>query len=262
MLSVKPQMGRAVSVLGETVVKIQEPGASRRERLRTLAARQVGRQTGLFVVPEIVSFDDSRGEIVFERLPLTGLRQALSERDRSLELIGRAAVALAAIHGQMRSEEASIEIRPGAKAISPGRDSVPLHGDFGMHNVCYLPASDEIAIIDWANAEWTGVDADLGPPEIDVAVFLVSLFHRRPFGPWPISRRHELARHFLDRYTAAGPQGLDVDRLRAIVAAIGPEHARLTRRLKGNLRALGYYHNMIDLYFFLRRLSGNVFAAR
>jgi hypothetical protein len=263
--AVKPPLsmpGRAVSLQGGTVVKIQEPGASRRERLRTLAGREVGLQTGLFVVPEIISSDDSRGEIVFEHLALTGLREVLSDRQRGLELVRRAAVTLAAIHRQMRSGEMAIEVKSGIMAISPGRNPVPLHGDFGVHNVCYLSASDEIAIIDWANAEWTGVDADLGPPEIDIAVFLVSLFHRRPFGPWPISHRHELARSFLDRYTAASPHGLNLGTLRTIVAAIGPGHGRLTRRNKGSLRALGYYHNPIDLYFFLKRLPGNAFAAR
>src|SRR5687768_13270499 len=55
---------RAVSTRGDVVVKVQDPEASRRERLRTLAGGMVARQTGLFVVPEIVSFDDARGEIV------------------------------------------------------------------------------------------------------------------------------------------------------------------------------------------------------
>ncbi|MEO8089907.1 MAG: hypothetical protein ABI703_06400, partial [Gemmatimonadales bacterium] len=109
-------MTRAVSVRSDTVVKIQEPGASRRERLRTLAGRTVGQQTGLFLVPEIVSFDDARGEIVFERLPLIGLGKALSERDRGMELIGRVAKSLAAIHG--------MELWEGARKSETGPFSV------------------------------------------------------------------------------------------------------------------------------------------
>jgi hypothetical protein len=246
---------RAVSIRGDVVVKTQEPGASRRERLRTLAGREVGLRTGLFVVPEIVSFDDARGEIVFERLSLTWLREALSATGRSMDLVGRVAAALAAIHGSMRAIEGATTLASGGLASGPERKPVSLHGDFGLRNLFYLSASDRIAAIDWSNADWIGIDADLGAPEIDIAVFLMSLFQRRMFGPWPISRRHDLARHFLATYASASPHGLDIDTLGRIVAASTPRFNQETRRRKGSLRALGYRHNMRDLSLFLRRLS-------
>ncbi len=247
---------RVISLRENEVIKVQEPEASRRERLRTMAGREVGHQTGLFVVPEIVSFDDSRGEIVFERLRLTALRPVLSGSGRSMELVERAAVALAAIHGRKESGDGATKIQTGGMGIRAGRNSVPLHGDFGMRNIFYLPESDGLAIIDWANADWLGVDGDLGAPELDLAVFLMSLFNRRMFGPWPISRRHAVARHFLATYASASPHGLDIDALKAVVAATTPAFARLTRRRKGRLRALACRHAMIDLRFFLRRLAG------
>jgi hypothetical protein len=253
-------MGRAVSVLGDTVVKIQEPEASRRERLRTLAGQRVGEQTGLFVVPEIVSFDDSRGEIVFQRLGVTALRQVISDPSRSRRLIGLSAEALAAIHTQMEPSDGATKICAGAPGFAPERNAVPLHGDFGLRNIFYLPGSDRIAIIDWANTDWLRLDADLGPPEIDIAIFLVSLFYRRLFGPWPVSRRPELARHFLTTYASASPYGLSLDTLRAVAAATIPSLNRQLRRRKGNLRALSYRYSMIDLEFFLRRLSQEGFA--
>lgn len=254
---------RAILVRGDLVIKIQEPGASRRERLRTLAGREVGQQTGLFVVPEIVSFDDSRGEIVFQRLRLTtGLRPALSESGQSMELVSRAAEALAAIHGQMKSSEGAIRISSSEMGISPGRELVPLHGDFGMRNIFCLPDTDGIALIDWANADWIGLDADLGPPEIDLAVFLLSFFNRRVFGPWPVSRRHEVARHFLATYASASPNGLDLDTLRAIVAVLTPGFTQKIRRRKGRLYTLSCRHAMIDLGLFLRRLSRRDFVSR
>jgi tRNA A-37 threonylcarbamoyl transferase component Bud32 len=234
-------------VTGDTVTKIQEPAASRRERLRTQAGLEVGQRTGLFMVPGIVSFDDSRGEIVFERLRLTGIRQLLSDRSRSMDLVGRVAEVLAAIHRMM--EPRNLEMGP-----------VPLHGDFGMRNIFCITDSDRIVIIDWANADWTGVDADRGAPEIDLAVFLMSLFQRRPFGPWPLSRRHEVARHFLRTYASLSPNGLDVHTLRAIVAATKSSFIRRQRQRKGNFRALGYRHSMIDLGLFLRRLSAQDFT--
>lgn len=253
---------RAVSVEGDTVVKIQEPGASRRERLRTQAGREVGRQTGLFIVPEVVAYDDSRGEIVFERLHLTGIRQLLSDSSRSMDLVGSAAWVLAAIHRQMELSDGARTSYPDKISIGSKRESVPLHGDFGMRNIFCTPDSDRIVVIDWANADWIGIDADCGAPEIDIAVFLISLFHRRMLGPWPISRRHEVARHFLRTYASASPHGLDLETLRGIVAVTKPGFNQRTRRRKGNLRALAYRHSMIDLEFFLRRLSGRDFAGR
>jgi hypothetical protein len=247
---------RSVLVRDDMVVKIQEPRASRRERLRTLAGREVGQRTGLFIVPEILSFDDVSGKIIFERLRLTWLREALSDPARSLELVSRAAAALAAIHGQMESPDGAFASSAGGRSTGPERSPVPLHGDFGMRNVFYLRASDRIAIIDWSNADWIDFDADLGPPEVDIAVFLMSLFQRRVFGRWPISRRHDVARHFLATYSSASPHGLDIDILGGIVAATSPRFNQQTRRRKGTLLALGYRHNMLDLSLFLRRLSG------
>jgi tRNA A-37 threonylcarbamoyl transferase component Bud32 len=223
--------------------------------LRTEAGREVAQQTGLFVVPEIVSFDDSRGEIVFERLHLIGIRPALSDSSRSMSLAGRVATILAAIHGLMKPDESATMMSAGEMGISPQRDAVPLHGDFGVSNLLYLSTSDRIVVIDWSNADWIGVKADLGAPEVDVAVFLRSLFHRSVLDRTPVSRRHSVARHFLATYASASPHGLDLASLTAFMAATGPAFIQLTRRRKGALRALGYRHAMVDLNYFLRRLS-------
>jgi tRNA A-37 threonylcarbamoyl transferase component Bud32 len=248
-------LNRAISVEGATVIKLQKPGASRRERLRTEAGREVAQQTGLFMVPEIVSFDDSRGEIVFERLHLTGIRRVLSDPRRSMGLAARVAAILAAIHRWMKPDESATRISAGEMGISPQRDVVPLHGDFGVSNLRYLTDSDRIVVIDWSNAEWIGVKADLGAPEIDVAIFLRSLFHRSVFDRTPVSRRHSVARHFLATYASASPHGLDVASLTAFTATTNPAFLQLTRRYKGALRALCYHHAMVDLNFFLRRIS-------
>jgi Phosphotransferase enzyme family len=257
-----PSAAGAVTVRGGTVVKIQEPGASRRERLRTLAGREVGLRSGLFVVPDIVSFNDEKGEIVFERLKLTGFREALSHSGRSMELVSRVAGALAAIHRHLKVPSESDSTSPDSWAAETSRSPVPLHGDFAIRNVFYLADSDSLAIIDWSNAWWMGLMADVGPPEIDIAVFLMSLFHRRVFGPWPISRRYDVARRFLSGYSSASPDGLDLETLSRIVTALAPRFNQKTSRSKGRLRALGYRHNMPDLQLFLRRLSSQRFAGQ
>jgi hypothetical protein len=124
-----------------------------------------------------------------------------------------------------------------------------------MRNIFQLAGSNEIAIIDWAHADWTGIDADIGPPEIDLTVFLLSFFHRRIFGAWPFSNRRTLARHFLNTYAAASPFGVNINGVRSTVASMMPAFARMIRERKGSLHALGSRHAMIDLDFFLRSLS-------
>ena len=237
------KFGRAVLTQGDVVVKRQQPGPSRRERLRTLAGRRVGEETGLFLVPRIIAFDDEQGEIVFERLHATKLRHALADPARGAALVGRAAAALAAIHGRMTSDEPA-----------EGR-RVALHGDFGLNNVFDLPGRDRIAIIDWANADWIGVEESSGAPEIDLAVFLLGLFYRRLFDPVPIPRRRALARHFLATYASAAPAGVDVAALRAIVQGLAPAYVRLNQEFTGRVRALVRRHSLVDLDLFLRRLS-------
>jgi tRNA A-37 threonylcarbamoyl transferase component Bud32 len=236
--------GRGVSVQGDVIVKLQDPVASRRERLRTQAAWDVSQRTRLFVVPRILSFDDARGEIVFERLALTGAQEILSDRNRSTDLVVAAARALAAIHRHLGVEEPNRD---------PGTRLVPLHGDFGLTNI-HLSADGQLALIDWSNADWTGIDADRGVPEIDLAVFLISLFHRRLFGPCPLHQRQRLARHFLATYASESLYGIVPGTLRAVVRAVVPKFNELTRRRKGQLRALGYRHSMFELHFFIHHL--------
>ena len=246
--------GRAIRILDDVVIKTQEPGASRRERLRTQAARAVAERSGLFVVPGIVSFDDARGEIVFERLALVSIRQALAESGRGPALIVEAGAALASIHGGLAYPKAEYLPTPDRSSLAPGRTQVPLHGDYGLRNAFYFPDADCLALIDWSDADWIGLDSDLGAPEVDLGVFLVSLFHRRLFGPWPVSHRHQLARAFLASYAAAAPHGIDLESLRAVAGTLRPAFTRMVRRRKGALHALACRHAMVDFELFVRRL--------
>jgi len=203
------------------------------------------------VVPRILSFDDARGEIVFERLPLVSFREALARPDPSRDLASLAARALAAIHREMPVVDES-----GSGAATPpdrhaGRQ-VALHGDYGMRNLFVLGDAGTLAIIDWSNADWTGVVETAGLPEVDVAVFLMSLFHRRAFGPHPLPQRREVARRFLTAYAAEAPRSLDLDRLVSVVGATTPGFQLKIRRRLGAVRALSYWHNLVDLRLFLR----------
>lgn len=91
-------------------------------------------------MPEIREFDDEGGTIVFERLRTTALRPALADRRRGAELAVRVAEALAAIHQGLQADPDTGASAGGIAAISAHRETVPLHGDFGILNVL-LPSS-------------------------------------------------------------------------------------------------------------------------
>jgi len=244
-----------VVVARETViVKRQAPDRSRLEHRRTLAGQAVGERTGLFTVPRILAADDAGGEITFERLTLTDFRTALVDPGRRLELIDQAALALAAIHTHLEVGRDSRRCPPGALGMDLRRPQVPLHGDYGMRNV-FIQSAGPLAVIDWSNADWIAVDADLAPPEVDLAVFLISLFHRRLLARWPPEGRRDLTRRFLATYAAAAPHGVDLASLAAAVRATAPGFARLTRRRIGLVPALACRHALIDLKLFLSRLG-------
>ena len=130
--------GASVEVRSDRVIKRQSPDQTRCEGERTEWGARVGRESGRFEVPAILSCDAGRGELVFAHV---GETRSLSELLRSGEaddaLVGRAGAALAAIH-----------------AYDGSADGVSLHGDFGSGNVLYAADRDVLIVIDWATAHW------------------------------------------------------------------------------------------------------------
>jgi tRNA A-37 threonylcarbamoyl transferase component Bud32 len=115
--------GAEVDVLSDRVVKRQDPQATRCECERTEWGERIGLASGLFRVPRILSCDESRGEIVFERLD--GMRMfgdAVAAGAQAERLMTRHGKALAAIHNAM-------------PAPDRGDDAVSLHGDFSYVNL-------------------------------------------------------------------------------------------------------------------------------
>ena len=181
------QQGVSVHIEDDRLVKRQAAAHSRLERERTQFGARVGAETGLFEVPEILSYDDRKGEIVFEYV--TGavpLREYLSGRSdpRIMEHLGEA---LAALHNF---------------ESPPGEGDVFWHGDCGMRNALYSPERDSITLIDWANADWTlePQDRSFGNPGMDLGVALISLFHQRPLGYMYVGKTEALGSAFLEAY--------------------------------------------------------------
>ena len=118
-----------------------------------------------FDVPDVISFDDSAGVIVFRFVPDTVSLRTYFAIETCECLASRCGQALAHIHL--------------AGAIDKGR-VVSWHGDYGLANVLYSEDSDRLTIIDWSNAHWTGISPcqSAGSAGVDLGIAIFSLFHR------------------------------------------------------------------------------------
>jgi tRNA A-37 threonylcarbamoyl transferase component Bud32 len=234
----------AILELGpEHVLKRQASEKARFEHRRTEFGMRAGETTGLFRVPRIHSFDDAAGEIVFERLhgfePLSDLLRAYPS---TAFLAERAGAALAAIHSFEASEDGN---------------AVRLHGDFGCGNILYSSARDELAIIDWAIAQWLEQPAStmFDSPSVDLATFLLPLFWRRPFSPYSIPAPEDLAGRFLASYQARCGRPFGGSLLRSELAPITRCWTVYSVRRQGAIRALLYHRSVRRLQRFIDRVE-------
>lgn len=155
---------RSVEVCNDLIIKRQHPLYSRLERERSEVGASIGESCGLFDVPEVLSYDDAVGEIVFRFKPdAIPLKKYLSISPRT-QLAERCGRALAHVH-----------------LTNPSIDdgNVFCHGDYGMGNLLYTESDDRLTIVDWSNAHWVGVPLaqSYGPAGLDLGIAILSLFH-------------------------------------------------------------------------------------
>ena len=225
----------------DRLVKRQSPDQSRIERARTLLGARVAAESGLFEVPEILSHDDSKGEIIFRYVhDAVTLREHLLIQTDS-QLMVRVGQALAAIHD--------------ADAISSGCD-VFWHGDYGVGNVLYSERRDRITIIDWANAKWTLEPAQrsCGSPGFDLGGALIPLFHHRPFGHMYIPRPETLGSAFLHGYIGER-DCFRIGRVLPFISQMISRRRQYWISQRGFLKNLAYDSSLVRLRFFLSRIN-------
>lgn len=236
----KLRVSRAtVEINGDNVIKRQSPDRSRFERERTQFGAGIASECGLFHVPEILSFDDTAGEIILRFIPGTvPLRNYLIKQSKP-DLLERAGRALAAIHN----------------AGSSLRElDVSWHGDYGLGNLLYSESHDRITIVDWNNAAWA-----LEPPErsygsagLDLGIALLSLFHSRIASTMHIPQPEQLGSIFLEGY-ARDRSYLQVKGIRPFISELFRRWNRYWLAHCGILRAQAYAPSMIRLRLFLSR---------
>lgn len=160
----------------ETVSKVSAPELMRIEVEKTRRAYEIGENCGLFRVPRVLDYDESRGRAVFERIHgLSGVRPFLAFGNPNLKIVEDLALALLEIHTKLRlPEDLVIPLPPEYQASN----DVFLHGDVSVDNVCLLNGSFPLVIIDWQTTPLHGGRATFGTRYFDLAWFLHNLFNR------------------------------------------------------------------------------------
>lgn len=183
----------------DTVIKTGEPHLMRVEVEKTNIALQIGRQSGLFRVPEIIDYDAIKGKVVFERITdIHGVRHAVSHGEKYGEILERIGIALAEIHKKLELPEDMVDNLPEEFCFTG--NEVFLHGDFSVDNICVSDKNHAIIILDWQMTKMHGGKATYGTRYFDIVWFINNLF-TKPFHKYlsgPSVRR--AAEKFLSGY--------------------------------------------------------------
>lgn len=247
--------GASIEVAEKSVTKRQPRDQSVVERIRTQAAFDLALESGLFSVPRMLSFDDAAGTIRFERLEnMRPVKEYLARTGPTDPMLSRIARALAAIHDRLESPIGSAG-KPEWLDAPTSSKPVHFHGDFGLGNIMCNPISGEIAILDWAPAEWIDFRQTRGPAEVELSNFLISLFMTRPFGPEQIRRPTRRAHEFLATYQAERGIELQLGALRDVHLAMDERYFQAMIDREGFARAIAYRPHQLWLRRFLARLS-------
>jgi hypothetical protein len=166
---------KTISILENTVIKTNRPIRARIEAEKTIRAFEIGKSSGLFRVPRVLDYDDSKGIIVLERLKnITKLGPVLCSGAGGRKIVETIADSLSIIHSNLCLPD---EMRvPLPEELSFPGDDVYLHGDFSIKNVFVTTDRPGIAILDWQTTWVHEANATYGTRYFDVMFFLSSIF--------------------------------------------------------------------------------------
>lgn len=160
-----------------TVTKSAEPGLMRVEVEKTRRAIEIAKNCNRFRVPEILDYDEARGVLVSERLKINPAVTGCFGK-QGLQLAKDLGAALAFIHRDMILPAEMLIPLP--EEFPSSHESVFIHGDLGLGNVCmeegYPPS---IVIIDWQMSPNHGGRSTFGSRYFDIIWFVVSLTYNR-----------------------------------------------------------------------------------
>ncbi|MHC4228705.1 MAG: BUD32 family EKC/KEOPS complex subunit [Planctomycetota bacterium] len=229
--------------VGDIIRKTGESNLLAVEAAKASRAYEIGKDSGLFVVPKVVGFDIEAGVLEFERLNgLVTLLDLAVRRDRRLhELLGKTGQALGIIHRDLTlPEDMKHELPPGWMAAAD--ENVFIHGDFACINVCFHEPSGNLVILDWSAAPMVGRTPTYGSRYFDILLFVSSLFHGAPYRRILSWDSKEMADTFLKGYgeSSAEVKLNDFKDYSSKIYRLQRENTRHLARQRRPLRAVGY----------------------
>ena len=213
-----------MELIGDIARKTGESSLLAIEAAKASRGLDIGKDSGLFRVPKVVSFDAEAGRLDFERLDglVTLLDLTVRKDGRLAGLLEKTGRALAIIHERLTLPETMNYALP-PEWMGPSEQNVFIHGDFACINVCYHEQSDELVILDWSAAPLVGRTPTFGSRNFDILMFVSSLFHGAPCRQVLSWDAPGMSRAFLAGYRDASPK-------RALSGI--KDHARLICRLQ------------------------------
>ncbi|MHC4073182.1 MAG: BUD32 family EKC/KEOPS complex subunit [Planctomycetota bacterium] len=229
--------------VGDIIRKTGESNLLAVEAAKASRAYEIGKDSGLFVVPKVVGFDIEAGVLEFERLNgLVTLLDLAVRRDRRLhELLGKTGQALGIIHRDLTlPEDMKHELPPGWMAAAD--ENVFIHGDFACINVCFHEPSGNLVILDWSAAPMVGRTPTYGSRYFDILLFVSSLFHGAPYRRILSWDSKEMADTFLKGYgeSSAEVKLNEFKSYSSKIYRLQRENIRHLARQRRPLRAVGY----------------------
>ena len=166
---------RTAKINKNTVVKMGDPIRMRVEFEKTMRALEIGKVSGLFLVPRVIDFDASKGILVLERLRnITKIGTVLISGHEGRLLVDTIAASLAVIHDELHLPD-DMHVSLPEELAFPGNDVI-LHGDFSVNNIFSTTERPGIVILDWQMTSMHGGNATYGTRYFDVVWFVNNLF--------------------------------------------------------------------------------------
>jgi hypothetical protein len=151
-----------------TVTKTTAPHLMRIEVEKARRAFVIGRNCGLFRVPEVLDYDEAKGMAVFERIQT--IQPVVDGIGQCRSIVERIGYSLALIH-RLLSLPPGMTIPLPRELELPGTE-VFFHGDFNGYNVCCDTCSHAIVILDWQMTGTQGGQATYGSRYFDLLWFV------------------------------------------------------------------------------------------
>lgn len=156
-------------------VKKVHPQVAAIEAGITQAAHELSQQCSLFYSPRVLDCDLNTGTLQLEHIyGIISLKDYLHENPGDIQVLQDVGQVLAYVHNNLNMPKNIVRNVPRNWRVSL-QDTVAIHGDFNMVNVCYRKESRQIVILDWATGPALPFRSTIGPRQLDLAQFIRSL---------------------------------------------------------------------------------------